>query len=1299
MAESFSVKAILSAKDSNFSSTMKACSGYAENLKSTLTSGIGFGAMAAIGSKAVSVVGNGLKSLTTGAISAGTNFESAMSSVASISGATGNDLKELTSKAEQMGATTQFSATEAANAMEYMAMAGWKTKDMVSGIGGIMNLAAASGADLARTSDIVTDALTAFGKSASDSGTFADVMAAASSNANTNVEMMGETFKYVGAAAGAMGYSIQDIALATGLMANSGIKGSEAGTALRSVITRMAKPTKESSAAMKKLGLSMTDSKGRMKSFGTIMKDMRKGMKGMTEDQKASYAAMLGGQEAMSGVLAIANASEKDFNKLSKAIDNSKNAAQNMAKVKLDNLKGDVTILQSSMEGLGITIFDQVGGNLRGLVGTATDVVGKINEKLSNGKGIENFIYKMQLLQRKATPYWNALKINGIEAGKALGDAISAIITDISKLTGSFGSTDSIRNFSDMIGTAKDGIVTFSGFLENHSDTVAKVIVLLPKLLLAYKGFKVVGAIAPFMGIFASGILRLGKAGLSKIAPNLFKVAKGQEAAGKASSGSAKKMVASAKAFALMGVGVLTIGAGFYLLAQSAVAVANAGPGAVAVLAVLVGVVTGLTVGMTKMLSTMSGGTKKLSAMTPALLALGASILLASAGMAVLAYSAVQIAQAGPGAAAVLLGMVVALGALLLVAKSVAPAMTAGAAGFVAFGAAVLLAGAGIAVLSLAAISLANAGPVAIGVMVGMVAAVALLAAGAAVLGPALTVGAVGFIAFGAAIVLVATGALIASAALAIVAAVLPTVSQYGAQGAVAIAQLGAGLLAFGAGAAAAGIGAVVLGAGLTIVAAGLVVGYQLIAQSNKAFREAYNKLNALLDTEQAKMIFLDEPDKYFIGTKTGMGEVPVGRNAITAEIEFYCADPFKYSVKEYEVDTQADNASIFIVDYAGTHRAYPVLEATIKSDNGLVGFVKENKSLLQFGNPDETDQESYKQVELVTNCSSYATWSGDEKWKTDTGGNFLYRDSKTAGTMAVNDLGLNNGTKGLFLTASGNTAGENTKWWNGAMKAIAIVDSNGEKGSTKTYSYVNSWFETGVMGQTGCQAIAFCDENGKMICCQEIYKNDMSGNTAHMAMWVGGNNPRIVKDYSFEPVYWDSNPFNRNQGHSDMMKWDDTIRFHWCGSYPEYKVPELKNTKVHSVKLYIGQYGNRNMSNQYVWRNVFRGISVRISDITKWRDAPNKFTTNEIFRVDCGSGNVTLQGLARPDLGALGNDWEGTGRKGENSDKRCISRPRIRNPINKRYERLLYRKTSKRARPGRSPQRRSHRRAETADA
>lgn len=305
--------------------------------------------MAAIGGKAVTAVGSALKSVTTNAVSAGMSFENAMSSVAAISGAAGTDFEKLSKKAEQMGASTKYTATEAADAMQYMAMAGWKTEDMLSGIDGIMNLAAASGSDLAQTSDIVTDALTAFGKKAKDSGEFADVLAAASANANTNVDLMGETFKYVGSVAGAMGYSIQDIALATGLMANSSIKGSAAGTALRATITRMAKPTEESSMAMSALGLSLTDANGNMESFGEIMKDMRKGMQGMTEDEKASYAAMLGGQEAMSGLLAIANASDEDFNKLSDAINNAAGSAEKMADIKMDNIQGDVTKLQSSL--------------------------------------------------------------------------------------------------------------------------------------------------------------------------------------------------------------------------------------------------------------------------------------------------------------------------------------------------------------------------------------------------------------------------------------------------------------------------------------------------------------------------------------------------------------------------------------------------------------------------------------------------------------------------------------------------------------------------------------------------------------------------------------------------------------------------------------------------------------------------------------------------------------------------------------------------------------------------------------
>lgn len=422
------------------------------------------------------------------------------------------------------------------------------------------------------------------------------------------------------------------------------------------------------------------------------------------------------------------------------------------------------------------------------------------------------------------SPYWNVFKTDVIDVGRAFGDAAGSIIGEVQNLTGAFGKKESVDNFSESMGTATNALTTFAGFLKEHDKEIAKAITILPKLYVAYKGFKIASAVAPFVGAFTGAVGGLAKAGLGKIAPNLFKVSKGQEAVGKSSGGSAKKMVASAKAFALMGVGVLAIGAGFYLLAQSAVAVANAGPTAIVVLAGLVGVVTALSVGMVKMLSSMSGGTKKLTAMTPALLSLGASILMISAGFAILAYSAVQIAQAGPLAAGVMLGMVVALGALLVVAKNVAPALSAGAVGFIAFGAAVILAGVGMTILTSAAINLANAGPLAIACMVGMVAAIALLAVGAAALGPALTAGSVGMIAFGVAVVLVATGVLIASAALAVMAGVLPTIVTYGQQGASCIAMLGAGMLVLGAGTLLASAAFITLGASLAVTAAGLTL-------------------------------------------------------------------------------------------------------------------------------------------------------------------------------------------------------------------------------------------------------------------------------------------------------------------------------------------------------------------------------------------------------------------------------------------------------------------------------------------
>lgn len=349
----------------------------------------GIGSIAEKGLKATGAILAGaataIGAIGTASVKVGSDFEASMSKVAAISGATGDDLKALTDKAKEMGATTKFSASESADALQYMAMAGWKTDDMLSGLEGIMNLAAASGEDLATTSDIVTDALTAFGLTAEDSTHFADILAQASANANTNVGMMGETFKYVAPVAGALGYSAEDTALAIGLMANSGIKASQAGTSLRSIMSRMAKPTKEVQNAMSKLGVSLTDSSGNMKTLSELMEDLRKGFDGLSEAEAAEMASALGGQEAMSGLLAIVNASDEDFDKLSNSIYNCNDAAKNMADTMIDNLQGQITILKSGLEGLGISLYENLETPMKDVVKEAQVMVQKLQNAFDNG--------------------------------------------------------------------------------------------------------------------------------------------------------------------------------------------------------------------------------------------------------------------------------------------------------------------------------------------------------------------------------------------------------------------------------------------------------------------------------------------------------------------------------------------------------------------------------------------------------------------------------------------------------------------------------------------------------------------------------------------------------------------------------------------------------------------------------------------------------------------------------------------------------------------------------------------------
>ena len=301
------------------------------------------------------------------------NFEAGMSKVQAISGASAADMKRLSDMAKHMGATTKFSASQSAEALSYMGMAGWKTDQMIAGLPGVMNLAAASGEDLGMVSDIVTDSLTAFGLSANDTARFVDVLAATATNSNTNVAMMGETFKYAAPIAGALGYSVEDTALAVGLMANAGIKGSQAGTALRSALTRLSAPTAEVKKGMQMLGLNIKDLQGM--TLDQKLQTLRHAFAGLDESQKVQAASLLFGKQAMSGMLAIINASESDYNNLKNAINNSSGAAKSMAEIMENNLKGSVTKLKSALEGAGIAIGEILAPKIKVAVDKITELV------------------------------------------------------------------------------------------------------------------------------------------------------------------------------------------------------------------------------------------------------------------------------------------------------------------------------------------------------------------------------------------------------------------------------------------------------------------------------------------------------------------------------------------------------------------------------------------------------------------------------------------------------------------------------------------------------------------------------------------------------------------------------------------------------------------------------------------------------------------------------------------------------------------------------------------------------------
>lgn len=633
MAESFSVKAILSAQDRGFTSAFKSAMGTVSNLKSTLTSGIGFGIMAGIGQKAFGAVTSsigGMVSELNSSSAAWKTFNGNMSMV----GKGADEIASVKKELQEFAEDTIYSASDMASTYAQLSAVGIKsTNKLVKGFGG-----------LAAAAENPKQAMKTLSQQATQ-------MAAKPTVAWADFKLM--------------------------------IEQTPAGI----------------SAVAKEMGMTTTD----------LVQNVQDG-KIATEDFFDAIAKV-GTNDA--------------FTKLAT----------------------EYKTVDQAMDGLTETVSNKLAPSFDVLSGRAIKSLDGIINKIGNLDG-DAIAGKLTGFFDKASGYWNVLKTEASEVKTAFGDAFSAIGEDLGKITGAFGSTESISSFAGVMDSASGALQTFAGFLEDHSETIAKVIPQIPKLVVAYKGFKIAKSVAPFVGAFTSAIAGLAGAGISAIAGKLFGISKGQREVGVSSRESMKSTMESAKAFMMLGAGVALISAGFFLLSQGAKAVADSGPLAVAVL----------------------------------------------------------------------VGMVAAIAGLLIVAKMVAPTLSSGAAGFVAFGAAVVLAAAGIAVLTMSAISLANAGPLAIAVMFGLIVAIGGLMVVAAAVAPVLTAGAVGLIAFGVAAALVGAAVLLASAGLAIVASVLPIVAEYGLQASVAIGALGVAMTVFGAGVIVAGAGCAVLAVGLLAV-------------------------------------------------------------------------------------------------------------------------------------------------------------------------------------------------------------------------------------------------------------------------------------------------------------------------------------------------------------------------------------------------------------------------------------------------------------------------------------------------
>ena len=410
-----------------------------------------------------------------------------------------------------------------------------------------------------------------------------------------------------------------------------------------------------------------------------------------------------------------------------------------------------------------------------------------------------------------------------------------------------------------------------------------------------------------------------------------------------------------------------------------------------------------------------------------------------------------------------------------------------------------------------------------------------------------------------------------------------------------------------------------------------ITVKYQLITKSNSEFRKAFNKMNSIFAVEQAQIIFNDEPDKFFIGTTQGNHEIEGGSNSVIGEIEIYCADPFKYSVKEKTVTATLDDGYTFSIDYQGTRKAYPKVTAVMNGDNGFFALINDQKKILQFGNADKVDDESKPKSEYLCHLSDFSKLANNSydylRTYVKTGSDITYANASGSSMNPVLKL------SGLKQTGH---------FWVGGCKTLTLpADSNGEKGAQNFYCYINHWFVINAgKSQTGYQTITFLTSDNQIICAVSINKTDQVSDGAYFTFF--GYNAKELKTVTFYPYEYDwANMYNNSRGHNCVLKEGSKLKCYWDGTYYQFTMPAIENLKCAKIQVTLAQWGERNLTDQYVANNYIRALDFQKLKVTKHKDDPNKFKNGNILTVNCNNAAVYLNGIRDPSLGALGNDWD----------------------------------------------------------